>query len=161
MCHGFQPCHTFLEGRCRQLAQVYIRAPPLQELPDALLLALFAAADGYGLNRRLCQLERTDRRAPDPAALACGVATLLRQFHPCYGQVGFGGFLMVSSPGRRIYASELLTHGAGAAWCPGCLTCCVTLRSASSGLPAPQLASPTLGGRIAVLSPQVTQGDQM
>ena len=79
--------HPIFSGLILKTAQVYIRASPLPELPEALFLVLFALADGYSLNRRLCLLERLDRKAPDSVALTCGIATLLRQFHPCYGKV--------------------------------------------------------------------------
>ena len=81
---------------------MYIRASPLAELPEALFLVLFAAADGYRLNRRLCLLERLNRRAPDSVALTCGIAALLRQFHPCYARVSPPGTLCQPGTSRRM-----------------------------------------------------------
>ena len=109
------------------IAQVYIRASPLPELPEALFLALFAAAGGYSLNRRLCLLERLDRRAPDSVALMCGVATLLRQFHPCYGEVCRACVTVVTlNPKTQLLpAPALPSRDARATWCQGCLTSCL------------------------------------
>lgn len=56
-----------------------------------LFLLLFSLLDAYTYNRRLALLERVDKRAPDSVALACGIATLLRQFHPCYAEVSMLG----------------------------------------------------------------------
>ncbi len=66
---------------------MYERPAALPELPEILFLVLFSLLDAYAFNRRLAVLERADRRAPDSVPLACGFATLLRQFHPCYAEV--------------------------------------------------------------------------
>jgi len=88
---------------------------------------VFAAAGGYSLNRRLCMLERLDRRAPDSVALMCGVATLLRQFHPCYGEVCRACVTVVTSNPKTqlLPAPALPSRDARATWCQGCLTSCL------------------------------------
>lgn len=67
---------------------MYERPAALPELPEVLFLILFSLLDAYAYNRRLALLERVDRKAPDSFALACGFATVLRQFHPCYAEAG-------------------------------------------------------------------------
>ena len=57
------------------------------ELPEVLFLLLFSLHEAYAFQRRLSLLERRDNRAPDAVALACGIATLLQQYHPSYFEV--------------------------------------------------------------------------
>jgi hypothetical protein len=102
---------------------VYLRPSALPELPDVLFLLVFSLLDAYGYNRRLTLLERVDRRVPDSAALSCGLAALLRQFHPCYAEVLL--LCLPSSP-------ALLRPGKGRPWqgsrqlCPEALSCSPT-----------------------------------
>ena len=79
-----------LQGKCDRALQVYLRPGPMPELPEVLCLLLFSLHEAYALQRRLSLLERRDPRAPDAVALACGVATLLQQFHPSYMEVRGG-----------------------------------------------------------------------
>ncbi|KAK9917364.1 hypothetical protein WJX75_003552 [Coccomyxa subellipsoidea] len=74
-------------GLSNPMEKVYERPAALPELPEVLFLVLFSLLDAFVYNRRLALLERADKRAPDSLALACGFATLLRQFHPCYAEV--------------------------------------------------------------------------
>jgi hypothetical protein len=67
--------------------QIYMRPSPMPELPEMLFLLLFSLHDAYAFQRRLSLLERRDTRAPDAVALACGIATLLQQYHPSYFEV--------------------------------------------------------------------------
>lgn len=79
-------CHNDIDWNLISLEQVYERPAALPELPEVLFLVLFSLLDAFVYNRRLALLERADKRAPDSVALACGFATLLRQFHPCYAE---------------------------------------------------------------------------
>ena len=82
--HKLQVC---LQGVFDCALQVYLRPGPMPELPEMLCLLLFSLHEAYAFQRRLSLLERRDPRAPDAVALACGVATLLQQYHPSYVEV--------------------------------------------------------------------------
>ncbi len=81
--------------------KVYLRPVPAPALPSLLFLALHSLLPSYELDGSSSGggeiIRRKGASAPDGAALAAGVATLLRQFPPAYTQVQF--FLVL--PKRR------------------------------------------------------------
>lgn len=106
VCRTFMP-HTFLQngrssrtnsflcaGQGEADVKVYLRPVPAPALPPLLFLALHSLLPSYELESSVeCSggggelIRRKGASAPDGAALATGVATLLRQFPPAYTQV--------------------------------------------------------------------------
>lgn len=80
---------TVSAGLERPDGKAYIRPAPAPALPPLLFLAVRALLPAYRLEAAAsCFLERRPgRAAPDPAALAAGMAALLQQFPAAYLQV--------------------------------------------------------------------------
>ena len=74
---------------CSAKQYLFVHAVPMPMLAEALFLALLSRLGSYSLDAGSMQLQRSpfgNRDAPDSTALACGTASLLRQYHDAHTQ---------------------------------------------------------------------------
>lgn len=69
-------------GGGEPIDKIYTRAEPAPELPTLLFLLIISLIPQYRYSRRLAMLERVPGRrgVPDAAAVAAGIATVLRHY---------------------------------------------------------------------------------